>query len=143
LFRNFLELHMDQLVLLALAAIIYSVRHDFDGPDDPDVRTATRIEMWLRVILMSASYLYRIGQIWHTDDDAQLERDRRALVAAVQLLKSAADGTAATQLLRLQEQLTSMHADMQRRTQDMQRQIERLTQYAEKLQHRLDAASSR
>jgi hypothetical protein len=99
--------------------------------------------MWLRVILMSASYLYRIGQIWHTDDDAQLERDRRAMVDVVQLLKSASDGTAATQLLRLQEQLTIMHADMQQRTQDMQRQIELLTQYAERLQLRLDAASSR
>jgi hypothetical protein len=135
---------MDQLVPLALTAVVYSVRRGFDGPDDPNVQTATRIEMWLRVILMSASYLYRIGQIWHTsDDDAQLERDRRAMVEAVQLLKSAADGTAATQLLRLQEQLTSMHADMQRRTQDMQRQIELLTQYAEQLRLRLDAASSK
>jgi hypothetical protein len=140
LFRDFLELHMDQLVPLALAAIMYSVRHDFDGPDYPDVQTATRIEMWSRVILMSASYLYRIGQIWHTADDAQLEHDRRALVDAVQLLRSAADGTAAAELSRVREQLVSMQADMQQRSQDLLQQIETLTRYTAALQRRLESA---
>jgi hypothetical protein len=143
LFKDFLDLHMDQLVPLALAAVIYSVRNDFDGPDYPDVRTATRIEMWLRTILLSASYLYRIGQIWHHDDDAQLERDRRALVDVVQLLNSAADGTAAAELLRVRRQLVSMQSDMQQRSQELLREVGRLTRYTDALQARLAAAHAR
>jgi hypothetical protein len=74
---------MDVLVPLALAAIIFCAWHNYEGPDWPDVRTATRVEMWLRCVTVisyvcSLHISVSIGQIWHTDDDAQLERDRRA-----------------------------------------------------------------
>jgi len=134
---------MDQLVPLALAAIMYCDSQNYVGQDWPDVRTAaTMVEMWFRSIVMSAKYLNRIGLIWHTDEDAQLERQRRALIDAVQLLNSVADGTATAELLRLQGQLGSI-ACMLRTCSNARRKSERLTQYAAALQRRLDAAHAR
>jgi hypothetical protein len=132
---------LEQTAPLALAAIMYCARsRSCEGDDLPDVHMADTVEMWFRQVVTSAAYLDRIGLIWQDDGHAQLERERRALVDAVQLLNSAADGTAAAQLLRLQRQLSRMHDEMQRRSQDMQHLIERLTQYAASLQRRLDEA---
>jgi esterase/lipase superfamily enzyme len=72
-----------------------------------------------------------------------MERDRGALVDAVQLLHNAAAGTAAAELMHVRDQLASMHADMQALSQQFQLELDRLSQYADALQRRLNAAAPR
>jgi hypothetical protein len=142
---SLLQESMELLVPLALAACMWIGDHPAEHrqPGElPDATAAAEAEMWLRDTVMSWHHLASSANVWKSEDDAQLERDRRALVDAAQLLRSAADGTAAAELSRVREQLVCMQADMQQRSQDLLQQIETLTRYTVALQRRLESAQS-
>jgi hypothetical protein len=143
--HSFLQNGMDWLVPLAVAACMLCVDdpEGYEGDELPDAAAAAKVEMWLRDTVMSSQYLSSSADMWESEDAAQMERDRRALVDAVQLLHSAADGTAAAELVRVREQLVTMQADMQQRSHEMLQHIDRLTQYVNALQRRLNAAPAR
>lgn len=140
--HSFLQYGLDWLAPLAVAAFMLCVDHPEGHAEGelPDAAAAATAEMWLRDTVMSCHYLFSSANVWGYEDAAQLERDRRALVEAVQLLRSAADGTAAAELTRVREQLVSMQADLQQRSQELLREVERLTRHIDALHRRLAAS---
>jgi len=134
--RALLDRGLDWLAPLAVAACMLCVDdpQGYEGDELPDALAAAKAEMWLRDTVMSSVYLAFSVDKWESEDDAQMERDRRALVEAVQLMHSATDGAAAAELLRVRD-------DMQQRLQQVLAELERLSQCADALQRRLAQAS--